>query len=206
MLSTRIVPLLAIALLAPACRSLPTPRGNTVETLYDGPLERVAPVDVVVAPVENRSDDASVPLDLLRESFQRALIKRRYSPLGIEYVDQSLQRSGATSASGSGAGVSEASYRPGSLGEDAVLRVIVQSWDDSLFGSHATITAELDAYMIDSTGGPELWAGRLTKRVNLSAQLTRAATDRILMGMGCDVLAEELLAAMPARTAKPGRP
>lgn len=204
MLLRLLLPLLALALVAPACRSLPTPRGNTVQTLYDGPLEQVAPVDIVVAPVENRSQDASVPLDLLRESFQRALIKRRYSPLAVEYVDQAMRRSGAGDPAGGGA--VEAAYRPGSLGEDAVLRVIVRSWDDSLFDSHATLTAELDAYMIDSSGGPELWAGRVSKRVNLTANRTRASTDRILMGFGCDELAEELLAAMPARTAKPGRP
>jgi hypothetical protein len=206
MLSRSLVPILALALVPlAACRSLPTPRGSAVQTLYDGPLERAAPVDVVVAPVENRSSGDMVPLDLLRESFQKALVKRRYSPLAIEYVDQSLRRSG-TPGSVEGAEVTEASYRPGSLGEDAVLRVIVQSWDDSLFSTHATITAELDAYMVDASGGPELWAGRLSKRVNLTSHLTRAATDRLLMGVGCDLLAEDLLAAMPARTAKPGRP
>lgn len=157
---------------------------------------------MVVAPVEDRSGSGDVPLDLLREAFQRALVKRRYSPLAGEYVDQALQRGEA----GEGARPTEASYRPGSLGEDAVLRVIVQSWDGSLFSTHATITAELDAYMLDSAGGPELWAGRVRKRINLTAHLTRAPTDRALMEIGCDQLAEELLAAMPARTAKPGRP
>lgn len=198
----RILPLLALALALGACRSLPTPRGAAVETLYDGPLAKAAPVDVVVAPIENRSPTGDVPVDLLRGAFERALVKRRYSPLATAYVDQALQR---TEGAG-GTRATEASYRPGSLGEDAVLRVLVQSWDDSLFKSHATITAEIDAYMLDSSGGPELWAGRVRKRINLTSHLTRAPTDRALLTIGCDDLAEELLAAMPARTAKPGRP
>ncbi len=198
----RLLPFLALALALGACRSLPTPRGTGVETLYDGPLAQAAPVDVVVAPIEVRSATGDVPVDLLRDAFQRALVKRRYSPLATAYVDQAVQR-GEESG---GARAAEASYRPGSLGEDAVLRVLVQSWDDSLFKTHATITAELDAYMLDSAGGPELWAGRVRKRINLTSHLTRAATDRALLAIGCDDLAEELLAAMPARTAKPGRP
>ena len=206
MSSSRLALVFALALVPVACRSLPSPKGNTVQTLYDGPLERAAPVDVVVAPVENNSTTQSVPLDLLRESFQRALVKRRYSPLSIEYVDQALQRAGATPDGNTG-GVAEASFRPGSLGEDAVLRVIVQGWDNSLFDTHATITADIDAYMLDSSGGPELWVGRLQgKRINMTAHVHRTPTDRLLMTVGCDELAEELLAAMPARTAKPGRP
>ena len=204
MLSRRLLPLACLSVLpAVACRSLPDPKGDEVQVLYEGALEEASPVDVVVAPVENRSGDPDVPGDLLRESFQRALVKRRYSPLALEFVEQAIEEVEVPSGDGEGV-VTEASYRPGSLGEDAVLRVIVHEWDDSLLDTHGIVDARIDAYMLDGAGGPELWGGRVVKRVNLTQYRTRAATDRALLAFGCDEMAEEVLAAMPARTPRPG--
>ena len=83
---------LSALLLLGACTSIPKRPGGTIETVPTGQLlEMKSPIDVAVAPIDNQSGVSDLPVAMLREAFHKGLIKRRYSPLGLEYTDQVLR-------------------------------------------------------------------------------------------------------------------
>ncbi len=184
------IPVAACIALA-ACSSIPKRPGSSVETLSPSNVAARSPVDVVIAPIANPSGKASVPSEMLRESFHDGLVKRRYSPLALTYVDRK---------------VVDASYKPGTLQEEAVLQVTVERWDDSLWDSHRAVTLRIAARLIDAANpsGGDLWAGRLERRfdVDKGGESTLGADG--LMRKACESIAAELLAALPARDPAPG--
>ncbi len=151
---SRLLPLLLGLFLAAGCQELPKVPGKNVDELYRGGLESVQPADVVVAPVLNESSSNRTPQQAMRQAFQTALVKRRYSPLALEYVDRR---------------VVEAAYTPGALQEDAVLQVTIREWDMSRWDSHGEVGATVEAWML-AADGTELWGGRLTRKLDLSRE------------------------------------
>lgn len=174
-----------------ACNDIPKRPGASVESISPARIDAANAIEVVVAPIANPTGNAAVPSDALRESFQRGLVKRRYSPLGLEYVDRK---------------VVDAAYKPGSLQEQAVLQVTVERWDASLWDSHRALTLRIQARMIDaaSPGGGDLWAGRIERRFDVGSAGETALGSEGLMKRACDDIAAELLAALPARNPAPG--
>ena len=189
---TRLAPVLFLgalgAFLTAACEALPEPPGLHVEQLYSGRLEQVQPMDVVIAPVIDESGHKRVPIGELRQAFQVALLKRRYTPLALEYVDRR---------------VVEAAYRPGSLQEDAVLEITVRDWDLSRWDSAREITVEVEAWMLLAEDGSQLWGGRLSRTLDLALERDRHETDVQALRLGCELIAGELMEVMPARTPRP---
>ncbi len=181
--------LLPLSLLG-GCRSVPERTGANVQQIFRGDLENVRPLDIVVAPLLNESMSENVPVEKLRKAFHRGLVKRLYSPLGLEYVDSQ---------------VVEAAYRTGSLHEDAVLEVAVIEWDDSRWGSHNAIEVKIEARMVDASGrvDPGLWGARLGRKFALAKQLESFATEGAMIDHICQQIAGELLHVMPARTPTP---
>lgn len=176
------------ALFCAACEALPEPPGLHVEQLYTGRLEQVQPMEVVVAPILDESGHKLVPDRDLREAFQVALLKRRYSPLALEYVDRR---------------VVEAAYRPGSLQEDAVLEITVRSWNLDRWESANEVTVEVEAWMLLSEDASQLWGGRLSRTIDLTVERERHETDVQALRKGCEVIAQELMEVMPARSPRP---
>lgn len=197
-ISLRVSSSLAIALLSflalgalGSCTSIPERRGATVETHSAGRLEMKNPIDIVVAPVENTAGVKGVPIVALRESFQKGLVKRRYSPLALEYVDRK---------------VVNAAYRPGSLNEEAVLQITVEQWDTSLWDSHSALNIKVQARMLDAAnpGGGDLWSGRIDRRFELGPEREQFSTEEALVRHACEKIAAEVLAALPARNPEAG--
>lgn len=178
------------ALVAAACNQIPTRKGVSVETAPNAKIESVNPTDIAVLPVENTTGSKKVPGKELREALEVGLVHRRYTPLATEYVD---------------AQVTDAAFRPGSLREDAVLRVTIESWDDSLWASHTAVTVRLRAQIVDSKGGGDLWSAKLERRFDLGKDRDRYSSDAPLKQLLCDAIVSELLSALPARTTRPGR-
>lgn len=173
-----------------ACNDLPKRPGGSVETVHSGQLERSSPIDVVVAPVENASGRKGVPLAALREAFHKGLVKRRYSPLALEYVDRK---------------VVNAAYTPGALKEEAVLQVTIEAWDDSLWESRGALTVKARARLLDAEGasGGPLWTGTVDHRFDIGVQGEPLASLDARMRQACERIAGELLAALPARSPAP---
>lgn len=182
---------IAVCVVVSACTSIPKRPGASVETLSPTNVAAKSPIDVVVAPIANPTGDAAVPTDFLRESVHSGLVKRRYSPLALAYVDRK---------------VVDAGYKPGSLQEEAVLQVTVERWDATLWESHRALNVRIHARMIDATNpsGGDLWAGRLERRfdVDKDGEITLGGAG--LMKRACQAIAAELLAALPARDPAPG--
>ena len=183
-----LAPLSMLAVFA-ACQTIPDYPGEDIEVLHHGALESVQPADIVLAPVVVSAETlGTVPTASLRRGFMKALVRRRYSPLALEYVDRE---------------VVEASYRSGALDEDGVLRVEVQTWDTSLWVSHGVLSVVMDAWMTDARDGEELWGGRITRRVRTRFEGASHPTEQALIDVVCERLAEDLLEIMPARTPGP---
>jgi hypothetical protein len=182
---------IALAAMLVACSSVPRRPGSSVETISPANASAKSPVDVVVAPIANPSGNASVPGEFLREAFHDGLVKRRYSPLALEYVDRKIV---------------DASYTPGTLHEEAVLQLTIERWDSSLWETHRALSVRVAARLIDATrpGGGDLWAGRLERRFDVDKAGESTLGSDGLMKKACGLIAAELLAALPAREAVPG--
>jgi hypothetical protein len=176
---------------APSCQQLPRQTGTRVQVLERGNLETVNPNDVAVPPVVLLNERLVVPGEALRVAFQRGLVKRRYTPLALEYVDSS---------------VVEAAYDPGRLQEDAVCQVIVYDWDTTLWDSRMALFVDLEMRMIDpeNPDGPLLFSARLPGRFDFGGDAGRYANDAARLQGACDHLAEEILSVMPPRRTGPG--
>ncbi len=182
--------LLSLVCLAAACNRMPVHHGVDVESPKSSSLEQRSPIDVAVAPITDNSGNTALPRAELRTAFQGALVKRRYSPLALEMVDKK---------------VVNASYRPGSLEEQAVFSLTVERWDTHLWDTRNVIEVTLLARMLDPNNpAGELWSGRLEKRFDFTDVHERFTTTAALTRYACETVAAELLAAMPVREPKPG--
>ena len=178
-------------LLAAACNQLPERRGSHVQTVSSEKLDRRNPIEVVVPPIENATGDDTVPIAILRETFQAGLVRRRYSPLALEYVDRK---------------VVDAAYTPGSLQESAVLEIHIETWDTTLFETRGALTVKARARLVDAEdpAKAQLWGGFVDHRFDLGAERERFTTQEGFVRYACGRVADELLAALPARDAGPG--
>lgn len=184
-----VLPLLSVA--AVACQQLPVQRGRDVQVLDEGGLAERNPAEVVVAPVELATPDLKVPDVALRSAFQDALVRRRYSPLALDFVDSR---------------VIEASYPAGTLGEEAVCRILVHRWDERLWDTGRILDVDVELRMEDPADpdGRDLWAGRLAGRIDVTSEETRL-TEPALYRYALEEVALELTSRLPMRTTAPGR-
>ena len=176
-----------------ACNQLPPRRGADVQVQTTASLSALDPIEIAIAPLTDaratKGREMALPTQALRSSLQAGLVQRRYSPLNLELVD---------------AKVVNASYRPGALEEQAVLQLIVEQWDTSLWTVRQSLTATLDARLI-SPDGAVLWSGRLEqKRFDFADLKDRFTTETALIRHACTTITTELLAALPARQPRPG--
>ncbi|MCP5023426.1 MAG: hypothetical protein GY930_16860 [bacterium] len=196
--SIRFVPLALIASLGLlACQQLPKQMGKGVTVSSGSSLEAHNPSDVVVAPVILGSEEMVVPARSLRESVARALVKRRYAPLSLDFVDEAGMMSSD--------GVTEASYRAGTLNEEVVCQVIVHSWKQNLWDSRRALVMDVEVQMIDPANpmGQPLWSGRLDGRMDFASQEPEYASEGTFFRAALDQLAAEIMSVMPAHRTQP---
>lgn len=174
-----------------ACYQLPKAQGYEVQAVA-GPLTDLNPRDIAIAPVLLVHEEVQAPDWALRRAFQKGLVKRRYSPLALEQVDENLV---------------EASYRAGRLKEDALLEILVYSWDESQWESRSLLVVDVEARLIapDGTSLDPLWAGRLEKEFRFTREREVTPSPRTRMQKACDEIAAEILVAMPARNVSPAQ-
>ena len=192
LLMIRSLSLLALVFLSQACQALPEPKGRGVRVMEVGRLEQVNPNDIVVAPLQMASEeDLRVPELALREAFVEALIRRRYAPLALEYVDS---------------GVVEASYRTGILDEDAVCEIVIHDWDDGMWEGRRAINADLEVRIVDPADplGPVLWSARVSRRFDFAGDDSEHISEGVQYTKALAHIAQEILAVMPARRTEPG--
>jgi len=178
-----------LAVVSSGCAASHKVKGADNEGLSTGRLSAVNPLEVVVPRIENQSAAPGLPLDAMRAKFHAGLIKLRYTPLALEYVDRS-------------AAAVEAGYRPGALGEQATLRVVLTGWDDSLWKSRSRLVIDADVYLLDASE-PELtralWGGHVTRTIDLAQQAAALPTAGALMDRAVGEFVDGVLASLPAR-------
>jgi hypothetical protein len=163
------------------------PRGADNLELHTGRLRQANPLDIAVLPVQNNSGNEHVPLDLLRSAFHRGLVRQRYTPLALAYVDSKIV---------------EAAYTPGDTDENAILQVFVTRWDDARWKSSAELRIDGEVYLLD-VGNPDptkaLWGGKVSRTVSMLARRQVVASDGELLGEALQQFADDVLASLPAR-------
>ncbi len=176
-----------MAALAVGCNAPRAPRGADNENLSVGRLRQVNPTDVAVLPVVNMTGKQGLPLTEMRKQFQNALAELRYSPLALDYVDSK---------------VVEASFDPGALKEDAILKLHVTRWDDSTWDLNSRLVIEADVYLLDAKA-PELasalWGGHVSRRLDMIRERSSVATSESLMQRTMATFARDVLASLPSR-------
>lgn len=102
-------------------------------------------------------------------------------------------------------GVTEASYRAGTLNEEVVCQVIVHGWKQDLWESRRSLVADVEIQMIDPANpmGAPLWSGRLDRRMNFASQEANFASQRAFFQSALDQLAAELMSVMPSHVTTP---
>lgn len=188
-----IVGILLIAPVFGACRDVaPAPGKGVVATRSTGPL----PIDVAVLPIVNSTgkSDGSVPASAMREAFQKKLVEQRYSPLALDFVDKN---------------VVDASYRPETPSDQAVLKIQLEKWDTSQWETHNAISVRLVAHLVDASSAgassaSDLWTGTVDQRFDFGSDADRFTTESARMTYACQQIAGTVLARLPARQPKPG--
>ena len=196
--SNRLVPVALIACLGLfSCQQLPKQMGQGVMISPGSTLEARNPSDVVVAPVIMAEEGMVVPSRALRESVAKGLVKRRYAPLSLDFVDEAGMLSNE--------GVTEASYRAGTLNEEVVCQLVVHSWKQNLWESRRSLVVDVEIQMIDPADpmGAPLWTGRLDRRMDFASQEANFASERAFFHSALDQLAAEIMAVMPSHVTKP---
>ena len=191
-MSARIlVPVLSLFAITTACTQMPRHPGEFVKPSQGSTLEQKGPIEVAIAPIEDSSGNAELPRAELRRAFQGALLRRRYTPIALDLVDSKVVK---------------ASYRPGALEEQAVLLLDVQRWDTHLWSTRNVIEVTIRARMVapENPSG-ELWSGVLEKRFDFAAVQDQFTTEGALRRHACEMIASELLEALPARQSMPGK-
>lgn len=190
--AVRLASLFPLGLVLAGCQGIPAVQGDSVSAKPSATLAETSPLEVVVAPIQNRAGDR-VPVATLRESFQRTLVQRRYSPLALAYVDKEVRN---------------AAYRPGALGEHAVLELSIESWNTALWSAQNALEVKIQARLVDARnpGRADLWTGKVDRRFDFGAQRERFPSEELLLRHACGEIAGELLAALPMRDPSPARP
>jgi hypothetical protein len=163
------------------------PRGADNLELHTGKLKQANPLEIAVLPVQNNTGAENVPLDALRRSFHHGLVRQRYTPLALEYVDSKIV---------------EASYTPGEANENAILQVFVTRWDDSRWKSSAELRIDGEVYLLgvgSSDPSKALWGGKFSRSVSVLARRQVVASDGELMSEALQQFADDVLASLPAR-------
>jgi len=177
------------------CQTQPTLAGRRVNVFPEGRIAVVNPADVAIAPVEVVAPGVKVPSQHLRSAAQRALVRKRYSPLALAQVDGALAGS---------VGVEPASYSPGMLREDAVLELTVHAWDDSFWSIRKSLNVDVEVRLVEPGTGNTLWGARLPQRFDFQSLQSETASEEIMVQLACERVLDELLARLPARDAQPG--
>jgi hypothetical protein len=183
-----------LGVVSTSCNQLPPERGEHVQTVASEKLESKNPIEVVVAPVANATGDDTVPIVPAARSLPgRSSVRRRYSPLALEYVDKK---------------VVDATYTPGSLQESAVLQVEIQGWVTRRSSRRARRSRSRRARASSDAEDPsraELWSGFIDHRFDFEADHDKYPAREAFQHYVCGRIADELLAALPAREAGPAR-
>lgn len=185
------------------CQTTPTIPGRNVELIEAGDrLVALNPADIAVVPVRTAVGVTDVPETTLRRAAQRGLAVRRYSPLSIDLVDETVAGIGS---GGAASGTQEASYQPGVLGEDAVFEVLVLEWDTSAWDLQRTIKVTVEARMLDPRRpmGAPLWAARVSQPFNAAGEVGPVAGSTKTLEALCFKVFRELLSRMPERNPDP---
>lgn len=201
-MTARLVPALTL-LLAAACREIPAPYQlpdlpSEVPTVDRG-LSRVNPTELAIAPLEFATQASQrAPQTHLRMAAAEWLTYHRYSPLSLEFVDGTVP-GGATSR------VIDASYRPGSVGEDAVVRIVVHGWDEGSWISSQKLEVDVEV-LIESPVAAEgtLWTARLERSFDFADEVRLEANHVARMRKACSLIMEEALSNLPDRVVEPG--
>lgn len=187
----RLAPLLLALLVSvasfTACGTTRPPKGLDNPDLIVGSLARVNPLDVVVLPIQNNTGREGLPLAELRRAFHAGLVRQRYSPLALDFVD---------------AHAVEAAYTPGDMQEQAILQVFINSWDDSQWRSMSRLRVQAEVYLLDSRNpDPKqpLWGGKVDRRVDLAQDSPGLANQAAFMSRAIEKFTEDVLASLPPR-------
>lgn len=180
-----------------ACQTTPTLAGAGVETETDQALELIGPVDIAVVPIEVGPGAPETPAELVRTSAARALVLRRYSPLATDIVDEAI----AASANRQGrAGTQEASFPVGTLGEDAILHVEVERWDNPDWEALRSIDVAINARLTNPANPDQvLWEARLDREFRFSLESGTASSSDRDFREACDTILAALITTLPAR-------
>jgi hypothetical protein len=177
---------LFVLVLAAACRHIPERPGRHVEVLSTPNAQPLTLVDIAVMPVENLTGEADLPLEDMRAEFQAGLVRLRYSPLSLAYVDRSL---------------ADATYTKGSLREEGIFQVTLHAWDETSLRAHGVVQVDCEARLIDPYL-PEteaaLWHGHLARPIQLGSDRSIHSIAR-LRKEALVAMVEELLGAVPPR-------
>lgn len=177
----------ALAPLAACASTKPPPEAYNEGLEARRDLAAVNPADVVVLPIENQTGRSGLPLDHMRKQFHEGLVKLRYSPLALDYVDSK---------------VVDATYTPGELREEGIFRVFLTGWDDSNWGTRGRLVIDADVYLLDANRpevGSALWGGHVQRVMEMGQAREIAATERALMERTIERYVSEVLASLPAR-------
>ncbi len=187
--------LFALAVLPAAGCRLYTKYPERLDLQPTSLLPRENPAEVALLPVVDKTGNPKVQeiLPDLRKAFYWKLMDRRYTPLGLGYVDRVLQAQ-------PGGPVPLVKDLLGKFGEDAILLVTVKAWSERLLRVDRRVRASLEIHLVSSHSGREVWGGTVDTEIRAPGH-GMPSPDEIpmLRKEVLNLLAAKALALLPKR-------
>lgn len=192
---------LAFALALVSCQA-PRPNNEQFWSSDVAKLKASNPVDIAVMPPTDATKrtaalpglaPSTLPLQEIRKVAYQTLLRRRYSPLSLDFVDTAF----AGKATPAEASFSEIRER---CDADAVLNLTVNRWDASRLNADRVFSMGMEAYLVDAKTGETIWQGRADWDINLSQERDQdRVTTEELRERGIRRFLDRFLAQIPQR-------
>lgn len=194
--------LLAASAIAWASCQAPLPKNEQFWASDTAKIKAANPVDIAVMPPTDSTNrvaglaglaPSSLPVKEIRKIAYQTLLKNRYSPLSLDFVDAAF----AGKATAAEASYSEIRER---CDADAILNLTVNRWDMSRLNGDKLLSLGMEAYLVDAKTGETIWQGRADWDIDLSSErdIERVATDE-LRERGIRRFLDRFLSQIPKR-------
>ncbi len=165
-------------------------------------LKTVAPIDIaVLMPRDNTTRTSlfpgvrppALPLAEIREIAYRELIRQRYTPISLTFLDNAF----FGKATPSEASFKEVEERTNA---DALLSISIKRWDDSRWRGDKVLGIGAELYLIDAKTGETLWQANIDWDMNfaMESDIHRATTTE-LTDRAVSRFFQRLVQAIPMR-------
>jgi hypothetical protein len=158
------------------------------------------PVEVAVLPVKASCAAPEVVVRAMRRAAYDALLERKYTPVGMDYVDAAIP----ASAGETDGRVRDVDAVLPLLKEDAVLAATIRGFDQASIFTAGLIILGADFALIERSSGARLWSVQIDRQVPVRAAHLAGAPENEILERAVRDFVGEAFTSLPTKVPPPG--